>query len=311
MTEPSSAHPPAAPSSSPLTPLAFLRSLYSFVRPHWLYGALILPLLVLQAVSHLVTPLYYKLVFDHAIGQGDSHFLGLLLAGMAAIFVLRSLAELLQSSLSATLGMHVANTIRLALFEHLQRLSIGFYVHAEAGDLLARFTGDLHTIERVVTVSLYKAILYGLVAVLCIGALFLLEWRLALFTLVMVPVITLIPKIFTTRATRANYARRQTENTGECCWEAEQHRLQDELLLQARADESQAETCFRHALEIARHQQAKSLELRAAMSLGRLWQRRGAKDEARRVLAESYGWFTEGFDTADLRDARALLEALS
>ena len=82
------------------------------------------------------------------------------------------------------------------------------------------------------------------------------------------------------------------------------------LLQQAVPDQPQAEACFRQALDVARRQQAKSLELRAAMSLARLWQRQGRRDEARQLLAEVYGWFTEGFDTADLREARALLTAL-
>jgi len=71
-----------------------------------------------------------------------------------------------------------------------------------------------------------------------------------------------------------------------------------------------AAACFQRALDIARHQQAKSLELRAATSLARLWQRQGKRDDARQLLAEVYGWFTEGFDTADLQEARALLDAL-
>jgi predicted ATPase len=75
--------------------------------------------------------------------------------------------------------------------------------------------------------------------------------------------------------------------------------------------EAGAEECFHKAIEIARRQQAKSLELRAAMSLSRLWQKQGKKDKARQMLAEIYNWFTEGFDTADLKDAKALLDALS
>ena len=73
----------------------------------------------------------------------------------------------------------------------------------------------------------------------------------------------------------------------------------------------EAEACFHQALDIARHQQAKSLELRAAMSLARLWQRQGKRAEARELLAPVYGWFTEGFDTADLQEAKALLDALA
>jgi predicted ATPase len=93
---------------------------------------------------------------------------------------------------------------------------------------------------------------------------------------------------------------------------AEAYRLQGALLLrQAIPDAAQAETCFQHALAIARRQRAKSWELRAAISLSRLWQQQGKRAEAYQLLAETYGWFTEGFDTADLQEARALLEELT
>jgi predicted ATPase len=71
------------------------------------------------------------------------------------------------------------------------------------------------------------------------------------------------------------------------------------------------ETWFHHALDIARCQEAKALELRAAMSLSRLWQQQGKRQEAHDLLAPVYNWFTEGFDTADLKDAKALLDALA
>ena len=72
-----------------------------------------------------------------------------------------------------------------------------------------------------------------------------------------------------------------------------------------------AEECFRQAIASARHQEAKALELRAVLSLSRLWQSQGQKEEARQLLAEIYGWFTEGFDTADLQEAKALLAELA
>ena len=75
--------------------------------------------------------------------------------------------------------------------------------------------------------------------------------------------------------------------------------------------EVEAEACFQKALEVARRQEAKSWELRATMSLGRLWQQQGKPGEARQLLTEVYTWFTEGFDTADLREARTLLTALT
>jgi predicted ATPase len=106
--------------------------------------------------------------------------------------------------------------------------------------------------------------------------------------------------------------------TGELWWEAELHRLKGELLLQQAVGTHgretlrvEAETCLRSALDVARRQQAKSLELRAATSLSRLWQRQGKQKGARQLLAPIYGCFTGGFDTTDPREAQALLESLA
>jgi predicted ATPase len=127
------------------------------------------------------------------------------------------------------------------------------------------------------------------------------------------------------------------DKTEERLYEAELYRLKGELLLRqavavdvhptstailimAESDEGatgrsprliEVEACFQQALAIARRQQAKSLALRAAMSLSRLWQQQGKRVAACELLAPIYGWFTEGFDTADLQEAKALLEALT
>jgi predicted ATPase len=119
------------------------------------------------------------------------------------------------------------------------------------------------------------------------------------------------------------------QKTGACTWEAELYRLKGELTLQqfkvqssrfkvgessefgVLSSESKAEECFRKAFEIACKQQAKSLELRATVSLARLWQQQGKTAEAHQMLAEIYGWFSEGFDTKDLQEAKALLEELA
>jgi predicted ATPase len=99
--------------------------------------------------------------------------------------------------------------------------------------------------------------------------------------------------------------------TGVVYYEAELHRLDGELRLRSDApDEQRAEMSFHRALEIARQQPAKSWELRAATSLARLWGEQRRRAEARELLASVYGWFTEGFDTADLKDAKALLDEL-
>jgi len=103
-----------------------------------------------------------------------------------------------------------------------------------------------------------------------------------------------------------------TDTTGERWYEPELYRLKGALLLQQSSDNHlEAETCFQQAIAIAQNQQAKSFELRAATGLARLWQQQGKRDEARQVLGDVYGWFTEGFDTADLKDAKVLLDELA
>jgi TOMM system kinase/cyclase fusion protein len=102
------------------------------------------------------------------------------------------------------------------------------------------------------------------------------------------------------------------DTTEERYYEAELYRLKGALLLQQNADnQAEAETSFQHAIHIAQNQQAKSWELRAATSLTRLWQQQGKRQEAHDFLAPVYHWFTEGFDTADLQEAKALLDEWS
>ncbi len=102
------------------------------------------------------------------------------------------------------------------------------------------------------------------------------------------------------------------EQQEERWWEAEIHRLRGVLLLrQPGTPQAEAETWLQRALDVARRQEAKSLELRAAMSLSRLWQQQGKQADAHALLAPIYGWFTEGFDTKDLQEAKVLLEALA
>jgi predicted ATPase len=102
------------------------------------------------------------------------------------------------------------------------------------------------------------------------------------------------------------------ERTKEKWCEAEVYRSAGEIVLQAaERDTAKAEAYFNHALTVARGQQAKSWELRAAMSMARFWDDQGKRDEARDLLAPVYGWFTEGFDTRDLKEAKALLDALA
>lgn len=97
-------------------------------------------------------------------------------------------------------------------------------------------------------------------------------------------------------------------STRERFFEAELYRVKGELILQTSAFSTEAEECFHKAIEITRNQEAKSLELRATISLARLWHRQGKNMEARKMLGNIYGWFSEGFDTKDLQEAKRLLE---
>jgi predicted ATPase len=102
------------------------------------------------------------------------------------------------------------------------------------------------------------------------------------------------------------------ETTGERWWEAEVHRVAGEIVLMSpQPDTAKAQAHFERALAVARQQQAKSWELRAAISMARLWRDQGKREEARELLAPVYGWFTEGFDTRDLEEAKALLRELA
>src|SRR5262249_23697152 len=98
------------------------------------------------------------------------------------------------------------------------------------------------------------------------------------------------------------------ETTKEGLWEAEIHRLAGEIARKSEADALKAERYFEHALAVARQQQAKSWELRAAISMARLWRDHGKPQQARELLAPVYDWFTEGFDTRDLKEAKMLLD---
>ena len=118
---------------------------------------------------------------------------------------------------------------------------------------------------------------------------------------------------------RADDARRSIseamsamDTSKEAWFEAEVHHIVGEIaLMRATPDMAQAEEYFERALTVARRQEEKSWELRAAMSMARLWRDQGKRDEARELLAPVYGWFTEGFDTRDLKEAKALLDELA
>lgn len=204
--------PEPTPTAAPgLGPLRFVGQMLGMLRPYWLRTSLAAGATLVQLAFYLVLPLCYKMIFDEAIGRQDLGFLSSLLAGLAAGFVVVTVAELFQGYLCAGLGASVANDLRLSLFDHLQRLPMGFYARARIGDLMTRFTSDLGLIDHSVTLTLYKLVFYSLLILASTALLFVVDWRLAMITLAALPLSAIGPRAFGSRASRAGHQRKRQE----------------------------------------------------------------------------------------------------
>jgi predicted ATPase/class 3 adenylate cyclase len=241
---------------------------------------------------------------------------------VASVQAALALAQQLAHPFSLTLCLHWA-----AILHHLRREAPLTQARAEAAMTIATDQEFSHQFAQAMPLRGWALatsghgeegltqLQQGLAAYRATGATMLRPYYLALFAEASAPVGQTtegLEALAEALATRAKSSARW--------WEAEMHRLRGELLLLRAAkshpapgsqDQHEAETCFQHALDVSRQQQAKSLELRAAMSLGRLWQHQGKRQEAYDLLTPIYAWFTEGFDTADLQEAKALLDALA
>ncbi|MCC7265703.1 MAG: ABC transporter ATP-binding protein, partial [Candidatus Latescibacteria bacterium] len=196
---------------APYGPLAFLRRIGRRLRPHrWLVVMALVAVLV-QVAFNLVLPLCYQAIFDRVIAGRDREFLFFLLAAMGVGFAAMTLAELIQGYLSARLGARVAGELRQQLFDHLQQLPLGFYSRQSSGDLVARFTADLGTVDTAVTTALYKITFHTLLLGTSVVLLFVVDWRLAVLTLLAFPLGVAGPKLLGSRTARAGYANREEQ----------------------------------------------------------------------------------------------------
>ena len=174
-------------------------------------GALILGGLSLELAFYVSLPLSFRVLIDHAIIPRDGRLLMVLLAGLAGVFALAALAGIGKERLLARVVARVLNDVRLAMFDHLQRLSTAFYARASTGDLVARFSSDLATLELALAKALPTLIYACLQVVISTLLLFWLNARLALITLAALPVCVLGPRLLSARATDASYRRRREE----------------------------------------------------------------------------------------------------
>jgi len=193
--------------------IALLRRCAGFLRPHWRASIAIGLCLLVATAFDLVLPLSFRFLIDNAILPGDYALMTVIIGGLLVLFLAQTLATLVREYLAARVGARVLNGLRAHLFQHLLTLSPGFYSRAQTGDLLARYSADLVPLELVVTKVLPIGLMVMLGLVGSIALLFLLEWRLALITLVLLPSFALGPVLLGRRAARASYERQRDIGT--------------------------------------------------------------------------------------------------
>jgi ATP-binding cassette subfamily B protein len=154
-----------------------------------------------------VQPLLLRALIDDAIASRDGRLAAVLIAGMVGLLAANALGDLANRYVVARAGARVMNDLRLRLFEHLQRLSVGFYARAKVGDLMSRFTSDLDAIERFLTGELPSTIYFVLTISIGAAILCTVEWRLAVFILALVPTVHVAQRILSPAADRAAEAR--------------------------------------------------------------------------------------------------------
>jgi len=254
---------------------------------------------VVQNLSSLVEVLWFLGYPDRAVQQSDEAvaFAQGLSHPFSLAFALCLKVQMHQRRRETNIVQELAGTLVTLSTEH------GFPFRAAMGNMLLGWA----MVERGEGQAGIARIEAGIAAFQTTGAKLLSAWWLGLLA-------EAYGKIGQLEAglTVLAEALRAAQDTGEYFYDAELQRLKGTFLLQlSAANQREAEACFQHALTIAQNQDAKAWELRTATSLARLWQQQGKREEARQLLGDVYNWFTEGFDTLDLRDAKALLDALA
>jgi ATP-binding cassette subfamily B protein len=187
--------------------IEFLRAAASYLRPYWRQALLIVLSQAPAAAFITLQPLLLRALLDDAIVPGNAPLAAQLIAGMVGLLLLHGLGDLANHYLVARVVSSVMTDLRLRIFTHLQRLSVGFYARSRAGDLLARFTTDLDGIERALADELPQAIYCVLTIAVGAGILVRIDWRLGVVLLAMLPVMRFLPRRLAPRAAAASDAR--------------------------------------------------------------------------------------------------------
>jgi|GEM_PF-31224 ATP-binding cassette, subfamily B, bacterial len=191
--------------------LAFMREVYGYARPYWFKSTLCSLTVVMRVGFMLAMPLFYREIFDSVLVHGDSQLLTRLLLMMVAAFAVVVLTDLAQAYLAAELAARIMGDLRRRMYLHLQRLSESFYVRTQIGDLMSRFTNDLFSVDWAVSVSLVQTLFAALMTLTSAALLFHFDWRLALATLLVLPITAIGPKLLSGRVLHSNSQRKQEE----------------------------------------------------------------------------------------------------
>ena len=187
------------------------RILLVYMAPYWKQGLLMLGCFATMIAFDTVFPLGIKFLIDMAITPQDARMLGLIIAGLAALYLFSSLGALASDYLIASVTARLANALRLKMYEHLQNLPASFYSRMPSGDVLTRFSTDLNALEYSLKASVLPGFQYVLTVMVNILVLFLLDVRLSVVTLLLLPLSFILPKMLVDRATRLTLQRRGEE----------------------------------------------------------------------------------------------------
>ena len=194
-----------------LGPIGFLKQAVGMMRPYGVRLIFFMGAVVFQVVFYFSLPLFYREIFDRVIPNRDLDYLTQLILLLVGLFVLQSFAEWLDGRLIARMAVDVMRDLRLRMYEHLQKLSLGFFMRTSTGDLLSRFTSDLAMVEQALAVSFYRVVFHSFAIVAATGLLFVFEWRLALMTLLAFPLGFIGPKLLGPAASRAGSGRKEVD----------------------------------------------------------------------------------------------------
>ncbi len=188
-----------------------LRRFLPFLRPYRGHLALVFLGVLAELAFYVVLPLSFVYLVDRAIVPRNGWLLARVLGGLGGLFVVTAVAAVLKDRLSAQVGAGVVNDLRLRMFEHLQRVPLGFFTSTPGGEILSRFSSDVAVVETALAKALPSALHGGVQLVVCLGLLFWLDWRLTLITAAAMPLTLIGPRGLGPRATQAGYERKQDE----------------------------------------------------------------------------------------------------